>query len=594
MARQIAGSVAWVRTCLVAVYAAGPFAPPALAQTAEVQMALAAGDRAGEVISALTDGNTVRLRAVLAKPAARRIDVTFRLDAAPLTRCTIARRATLCETPELSTLGWYWSGEGRPMPGRRITASSNVGAQSVLELRVAPRPVVLVHGLMSSDRTWLAYARADGFLAPFGLTGYAVGDGQAEGAMNMGDPARLSAPTHTLPANAAALGRYIAGVKRRTGAEMVDLVAHSMGGLVARYYVAQLMQQRDVAQLLMLGSPHGGSDCSALPSALGFLAPAALELRPAYQKQVFNRTVTRRREVAFHLLAGDPIVEGFKAPCTGVPSDMVVAVDSASAVPGTVRRLPVLHTDMTSSEEVFRRFVLPQLSRPAGAFSRDDAPAVSGDAPTPEPAETAQFTQVFRGQVAAGTSAEIDVHLDQVAVASFALFDPSRTLTVTVRGASGNVINLNASQHGLIRVDDPAALVHLGYGFENPKPGPWRVTLHASPQTGAEFALSVRVVGGAVLRARASSIAPALTDAVRLVASLESAEQRLQDVSIEAVIHQPGGRTERVALRGQGRELSALWQPTHAGLHGIDIVARARTGTLPVERTRLLAVDVRQ
>jgi hypothetical protein len=373
---------------------------------------------------------------------------------------------------------------------------------------------------------------------------------------------------------------------------MVDVVAHSMGGLVARYYVARLMKERDVAQLLMLGSPHGGSDCSALASALGILAPAALELRPAYLRQIFNRTVTRRQGVPFHLLAGDPIVDGFKAPCSGVPSDMVVAVDSVSAVPGKVSRLPVLHTDMTGSEEVFRKFVAPHLRRQAGEFLQDDDSTVHADSLRTDSTAAAQFTQVFKGHVAAGGTTEVDVNLDQVTVASFALFDPTRSLSLTVRGASGNVINLNAADHGLIRMEDPASLVYLGYGINNPRPGPWRVTLRASAQTAADFALSVRVIGGAVLRARASQVSPTLRETVRLFAALDLPDKSLTDVSMEAVFHQPRGRSERIGLRGNGAEMSAVWKPAQSGLHGVDIVARARAEGRPLERTTLLAIDV--
>ncbi len=237
----------------------------------------------------------------------------------------------------------------------------------------------------------------------------------------MGDLARPTSRTKALPENAAILGRYIAGVKKASAAEMVDLVAHRMGGLIARYYIARLMPSRDVVQLAMLGPPHGGSDCSGRASALGFLGPASLELRPAYLRQIFNPTVIRRNGVPFYMLAGDPIVDGFKAPCSGVPSDLVVGLNSASAIPGTVSRLPVLHTDMTKSDDVFSKFVSPALQKRAGEFPDENDPQVEADSSIP-----AQFTQVFKGRVEAGGTTEVEVNLDQVAIASFARFDPSR------------------------------------------------------------------------------------------------------------------------------------------------------------------------
>jgi hypothetical protein len=47
-------------------------------------------------------------------------------------------------------------------------------------------------------------------------------------------------------------------VKDSTGAEKVDLVGHSMGGLLARAYVQDSSYNSDVARLVTLGSPHYG------------------------------------------------------------------------------------------------------------------------------------------------------------------------------------------------------------------------------------------------------------------------------------------------------------------------------------------------
>ena len=578
----------WLSLLLFGSSLAGPVAAGAAGfRTVEVL------DASGAPLAVVVDGNSVRLRAVLEQPARRATPVTFRLDGTePLVACTVLRAARSCTAAGVSTLGWHWAG-GQPRPRRVLQAESAAGARAELPLQVRPRPVVLVHGFMSDHQTWAAYTAPGGFLAQHGLSGFAVGDGRAEGTMDTGALARLRSPTRTLPENAAALQRYIAGVKRLTGAEQVDLLAHSMGGLVSRYYVARLMRERDVARLIMLGSPHGGSECSGLASALGVLQPAALELRPAFVRQIFNRGVTRRHGVPFHMLAGDPIAEGFRAPCSGVPSDSVVSVASASAIPGRVQRLPVLHTEMTASPEVFTRFVLPLLRLGAA-----DAAAQAEGAPDPADSDAAtddaaaQFTPVAAGRVEAGGSVEIEVQLDAVAVAGFALFDPSRALRVTVRGASGRVIALTAQEHGLMRVDDPSSLLTLGYGFERPRPGPWRVTLQA-PREATDYALSARVSGGAVLRASASPLTPVRGQVVTLSALLEHPQRPLEAVAMRAVVHRPDGSTETLDLPGEGAQRSVRWRPVQPGLHGIDISASARAGALRIERMGFLAVEVR-
>ncbi len=404
------------------------------------QINLSLKNRAGTAITALTDGDFVKLNVALTNAATQTTEVIFELAPGnkPIAKCTIPSGAKACESEGIVALGWFWSDGGKSQTTRTIRAVSALTKQPVTtEVRVAPRPVVMVHGFMSAATTWDSYSKAGGFLAPLGLTGFAVGDGKAEGVMNTGDTSKPIGRTNTLAENAAILGRYIAGVKTATKAEMVDIVAHSMGGLISRYYIDRLMPQRDVAQLVMLGSPHGGSDCSGLPSALGFYAPASLELRPAYLREVFNKQITHRRGVPFFMLAGNPIVESFKAPCTGVPSDVVVARESAAAITGPIVELSVLHTDMTKSEEVFQKFVRGHLQKQVGEFANESDPPSATNSTEP-----VQFTQVFKGRVNAGGTKDLNVNLDQVAVASFALFDPSRSLDVTVRGASGNVIEL--------------------------------------------------------------------------------------------------------------------------------------------------------
>ncbi|WP_169805995.1 esterase/lipase family protein [Azohydromonas lata] len=572
------------RLPLLCVFALGPaLALPALA-AGSLSLTPLGADGAPAV--AVVDGNPLRLRAALDQPAPRTLSVTFGLDdGRTLATCTVPRAARGCTTAPLSTLDWFWSGAGDAQPQRRLWAEAG-GERAAASLAVTPRPVVLVHGFMSDHGTWAAYTAADGFLSRAGLHGWAVGDGQAEGSLDTGALSRLRSATKTLPENAAALQRYIAGVKRRTGAQLVDVVAHSMGGLVARYYVARLMGGRDVAQLVMLGSPHGGSDCSALATTLGVLGPAALELRPSYVRDIFNRGITRRHGVPFHLLAGDAIAEGFRAPCSDVPSDSVVSVASASAIPGDVMRLPVLHTDMTASAEVFHRRVLPLLRRGA-TQAADDAEAFMGD-----DAPAAQFAQVASGHVEAGSRVEVEVQLDDVAVAAFALFDPSRELEITVRGASGRTIALTAREHGLVKVDDPASLLTLGYGFANPRPGPWRVTLFA-PRQATDYALSARVAGGAVLRAEASPASAARGQAVQLGAELRHPAHTLQAVAMYALVRQPDGSTLTLEMQGEGERRGVAWRATQPGLHGVDIVARARAGDLPLERHAFLAVEVR-
>ncbi len=406
-----------------------------LAQSAYV---FKAANSRGEPLTDIVDGNIIRLSLTVEEPVQQAQNVLFTLkpQGEKLGECTIPAKGNSCLSDLVSSLNWFWL-------TKESYLQATIGQLDVLlEITIKPRPVVLVHGFNSSAVLWDSYLGEEGFLATAGLKGFAVGDGQARGLMNMGDFTQPNLQTKTIAENANELASYIKGIKTLTGAEKVDLVVHSMGGLVSRYYLDKLMQEPDVAQLIMLGTPQGGSNCSNLPVPLGFYLPAALELRPAYVQNVFNSEITDRRGVPFFQVAGTPIKESFKAPCTQIPSDLVVSLASLNTLPAPFIEVFVYHTALPSSKETFTEVVLEQLKRVGPKQNLVDFPQIGVDA-------SSQATQIFYGHVNPNEAKDIDVHLDEVTIASFALFDPSRSLEVTVRGVSGAVIELLPDKHGL-------------------------------------------------------------------------------------------------------------------------------------------------
>jgi hypothetical protein len=451
----------------------------------------------------------------------------------------------------------------------------------------------MVHGFISYWETWKPYLGETGFLAPLGITGFAVGDGQVPGKLNTGDMLKPAERTNTIGQNAEILGQYIAGVKQKTGAEMVDLVVHSMGGMISRYYIDRVMKDRDVAQLIMLGSPMGGSDCAVLPAALGFFLPASIEIRQSYMTGVFNQQITHRRGIEFYDLAGTAISESFKSPCADIPNDTVVSLNSVNAITLQSSQLPDIHSDLTLSAQAFQDFVQPLLQKPVGTFplptQPDPAPVAQAESPL-------EFTRVYTGHVDSGGSTELTINIESgLTVASFALYDSSRSINTIVRGASGNVIQLSPETNGFIKIDDPSSLFYLGYGFKNPKPGPWKITVQATdttPAKGADFAISVYFVGGAKLEATSNTLIPQLKEQVTLRANLTLNNQSLEIKEAKAVIKDAAGKTETLNFPA-GQNVSTTWTPNKAGTYAVDIIVTgiAPDGS-PVERTDFLAIEV--
>ncbi|MFI9648498.1 esterase/lipase family protein [Streptomyces sp. NPDC052040] len=72
------------------------------------------------------------------------------------------------------------------------------------------------------------------------------------------------------------LGRHIEELCERTGQGRVDVVGHSLGGLIARYYVQRLGGDRHVRTLVTLGTPHSGTRVAPLANA----HPIVRQMRP--------------------------------------------------------------------------------------------------------------------------------------------------------------------------------------------------------------------------------------------------------------------------------------------------------------------------
>lgn len=565
-------SLVWLAVCM----------RPVAAQTPPVRIL----DANNVALTALVDGNSINLEIRLLQAVNADTPIDFLLDGVDtaIAGCTIPAAQTSCQTTHFPTLGWAWSADGVRQKQRVIVAQAagiTLGASA--PLAITPRPVVMVHGFMASWEGWTAYLGADGYLAVGGWAGYAVGDGQVPGVMDTGDLATPLARTNTIAQNGAILGEYIRNVQQVTGAEQVDVLAHSMGGMITRYYLDRVMQTRNVAQLIILGSPMGGSSCSLLPAALGLLLPATLELQPSYMQEIFNPQITRRRGVPFHALAGTKLLDAVQSPCTDVASDLVVSLASINAIAMPVQEIALLHHELNDDPTAFTTFVQPLLQTPPGAFWQVDDP------PLPSPAPVLQFTRVYTGHLALGETHNVTIHIDPgVTVATFALYDTSRSLTTVVTGANGNTVQLDPAANGEIRVTDPAALVYLGYGFVQPRAGQWVVALHTTtdtPTTGADYAIAAQFNGGATLQITLDQLTPQLAEPVNLQAQLTAAGQAVTLTSGQARLRRPDGQIESYPLIIQGANATVAFMPSQHGLYGVELNVSAQTATgLTIDR----------
>ena len=105
-------------------------------------------------------------------------------------------------------------------------------------------PIVLVHGLAMRDTFFMkSWGTIDRILR---IQGYEVYKSQVDA-------------FGTVKTNAAQQKEEILTVLRETGADKVNIIAHSKGGLDAKYMIRYLEMAPYVASLTTLWTPHAGS-----------------------------------------------------------------------------------------------------------------------------------------------------------------------------------------------------------------------------------------------------------------------------------------------------------------------------------------------
>ncbi len=123
------------------------------------------------------------------------------------------------------------------------------------EARGKRNPVVLLHGFAMNRTNWIWLGRR---LARRGI-------GPLYGTTYFSPQSVRRSAEH--------LARFVDEVCAREECERVDIVAHSLGGVVARYYVERLEGAKKIGRVVTIGSPHKGT----IIARLGALFPSARE-----------------------------------------------------------------------------------------------------------------------------------------------------------------------------------------------------------------------------------------------------------------------------------------------------------------------------
>jgi len=134
---------------------------------------------------------------------------------------------------------------------------------SELRLGTQPHPVILVHGLASNR---FCFSNMERVLHREGYTVYGV---------------NYSCFGADIAACGKHLAREAAWLRGATGCESANVVAHSLGGLVLRWAIANTWMRDWVSVAVTLGSPHRGTPTACFaPHALPGFGKIIGQLRP--------------------------------------------------------------------------------------------------------------------------------------------------------------------------------------------------------------------------------------------------------------------------------------------------------------------------
>jgi pimeloyl-ACP methyl ester carboxylesterase len=234
---------------------------------------------------------------------------------------------------------------------RQLLRGSHADRAHVAAAAVSPAsgpPVLLIHGYLAT--------RGSLHLLEEGLArrGHVV-MGFRFGPINLGD----------IRASAELVARKVESIAAQTSVEKVDVVGHSMGGLVALYYVKRLGGDKRVRRLVLLGTPAHGTWSALLGLFTAPLGLASLQLLPG---SPFLRD-----------LSNTPLPKGVDVVSVGALRDWLAPLSSTILDGVRHLSLPTGHTGLLIDAEVADK-VAELLREPMPGAP--EAPPVDG---TPHP-----------------------------------------------------------------------------------------------------------------------------------------------------------------------------------------------------------------
>jgi pimeloyl-ACP methyl ester carboxylesterase len=167
-----------------------------------------------------------------------------------------------------------------------------------------PLPVILIHGYFENATVWNPWVKLlkhDGVPTNWIFPVKFQSSGPCSGIVVAGVTLNCD-PCGSATQHAQELVQIVQQVKMKTGADKVNIVGHSKGGLDARMYLGNNPSNSDVANLIMIGTPNHGSELAGPQSdPADPCIPAVYDIRVGAS----DTMAPRNDNTQYYTIAGD-------------------------------------------------------------------------------------------------------------------------------------------------------------------------------------------------------------------------------------------------------------------------------------------------
>jgi len=308
-----------------------------------------------------------------------------------------------------------------------------------------------------------------------------------------------------------ALSIKVSRILSETGAKKVDIVAHSMGGLISRWYIEKGDGTNKVDKLIMLGTPNSGSElCYFLPGTNPFsrikqlplymiygispeIAPG-LALEQMAPGSPFLMSLGYNSRPNYYIIAGTShnsgllwlsgkILSAYDIACLGCNpkgNDGAVRYISATLFDAIPHRydFAVNHSQETSDQTVMNQ-VYSILSGTEGSSSLLSNQEISeGINATNE--IPAQSLPAIIGKIYPSEEKHHPINITSTQKAQFCLIGQDGNISLNLTTPSGISIDKSSAQNeNNVTYDEDINPTLKSYAINNPEPGMWMADVKA-------------------------------------------------------------------------------------------------------------------